>query len=306
MSSTRGSGNGRWHSLNPPATAADYRRARAMARALAHGYAREGADAVLLAGSWARGDAHRRSDLDLWVLGRHLGPVVLWRDPYMVSVHRTSEAEERRKLYEPPRVGGSVPGWRVAVPLYDPHGIAARLKREARRFRWEMISRKCDRWVSRQTASWGEEAVKLVRALATGRRETAAVQRNLLVDALGFVMAIHRRTFWDSENEFWERIGRQVGGNWWRAQRRAFGFGAPSIEESCRGALRLYAETVGAVAGVLSAEDARISFATCRWVGERVPGVLAPPEVGRPRSVPSPQEVRRAPRLRRRTPVSRG
>jgi len=125
----------RWRSLNPPARPSEYRRARSIARSLAQEFARKGATAVLLAGSWARGDAHRHSDLDLWVLGRKAPYLPLWREPLLVSVSRTSEAEERRKLREPPRIGGSVPGWRAAVPLYDPEGVAARLRAEARAFR---------------------------------------------------------------------------------------------------------------------------------------------------------------------------
>jgi len=257
----------RWRVLDPPATPAEKRRARRVASATALSFVTKGASAVVLAGSWARGDAHRESDIDLWVFGLRSGTDVLWRDPFMVTVKRTTEGAERTKLRTPPYVGGSVPAWKVAKPLHDPEGIARRLRSEAARFRWALVSTKCDRWVAEQTVGWAEEAVKLVRALATGNDATAAVQRDLLADHLGFVLAIHRRLFWDSENEFWERIGRRVGGKWGRALRASLGVPGGRLEASCRAALSLYALTAREVKGLLGPEQLRIVSNTCRVAG---------------------------------------
>jgi Nucleotidyltransferase domain len=267
--------------LDPPATAADYRGARRVAAATAREYIRRGATAVVLGGSWARGDAHRESDVDLWVFGLRPGSDVLWRAPFMVTVDRRTEAGERRKLRTPPFVGGSVPGWRVARPLYDPRGVARRLKTEARRFRWASITPTCDRWVAGQVVGWAEEAIKLVRALATGNDATAAVQRDLLADRLGFVLAIHRRMFWDSENESWERIARAVDGEWARAERGALGIPEARLEESCRAALRLYALTASAVRTTLNAEQRAIVSHTLGVIGGS-PRALGPPSAASP------------------------
>lgn len=196
----------------------------------------------------------------------------------MVSVGWTTERGERRKLTHPPWVGGSVPGWRVAIPIYDPDGIARRLKSEARAFRWQRMSDQCDRWVGGQIAEWAEEAVKLVRALATGSWATAAVQRNLLADHLGFVMAIHQRMFWDSENEFWERIGHRIGGEWARAQSRALGVSrTTTLEQSCRGALLLYTLTAEKVWKKLSGPQRAIASNVGRVAGLPLAPGRAPP-----------------------------
>ncbi len=256
-----------WHLRDPPAGVAGRRRARAVAESVADEYEKQGARAVVLGGSWARGDAHRESDIDLWVFGLRAGDDVLWRPPFVVTVKKTSERSERRKLARPPHVGGSVPGWRAARPLRDPDGVAHRLKTAARAFRWTAISRRCDRWVAEQMVGWAEEAVKLVRGLATGQDATAAVQRDLLAEHLGFVMAIHRRMFWDSENEFWERIGRVVGGPWARAQRFALGIPGNRLEPSCRAALRLYVLTARETWSTLDVPQREIVAHTCRVVG---------------------------------------
>ena len=257
----------RWYLLNPPASPAEKRRARAVADAVSGSLVRRGATAVVLGGSWARGDAHRESDLDLWVFGLGSGSDVLWRDGFMVTVKRTTERSERTKLRTPPHVGGSVPGWRVALPIHDQEGTAQRLKAQAEGFQWSEVSTKCEKWVAEQIVGWAEEAVKLVRALASGNDATAAVQRDLLADHLGFVMAIQRRMFWDSENEFWDRIGREVGGDWGRAQRRALGVTRGTLEESCRAALWLYAVSAKTVWGPLKPEQQAVASNTIRVSG---------------------------------------
>lgn len=256
-----------WRVLDPPATRAERKRALSVAKAVAMAFAKRGAGAVALGGSWARGDAHRESDVDLWAFGLRSGNEVLWRPPFMVTVAKTSERREQTKMRTPPYIGGSVPGWKVALPLHDPGGIVRRLKSEARRFRWPSVSQKCDQWVAEQIVGWAEEAVKLVRALATGNDATAAVQRDLLADHLGFVMAIDRRLFWDSENESWERIGREVGGDWSNAQRLALGIPRASLEQSCRAALSLYALTARVGWNHLNAQQQAIVANTCRVVG---------------------------------------
>lgn len=248
---------------NPPATLRDYRKAREIALAVARQYAARGALAVVLAGSWARRDARQHSDIDLWVIGSRVGTRALWHPPYVVNVCLTTVGHEKSLMASPRRAGACVPGWKAALVLHDSNGVAARLKRRAHRFRYAEISKLCDRWVRESIAGWAEEVVKMNRALAEGQFETAAVQRNLLADALGHVMAVHRRIFWDSENGFWERIGRRVGGAWKIAQGAALGTRDESLEQSCRGAVSFYRLTARGVWSVLDASSREIASHAC-------------------------------------------
>ncbi len=246
----------RWRALNPPATIADQLRGRVVFDTLARRFADRGAIAVVLGGSWSRGEAHRGSDIDMWVLGRRSGHQTLLRGGFQVHVERTTERAERRRLLDPRRVGGSVPGWRSALLVYDPRGVAARIQAEARRFRWSTIASRCDRWVADQVTESAEEAIKLIRAMAEGSLETAAVQRNLLADRMAIVLAVHRRILYGTENEMWERVGRRVGGRWRSAQRAALGVPRGDVVGSCDAALELYLLTATAVRRTFLPEQA--------------------------------------------------
>jgi len=247
-----------WRVRNPPATVTDQRRARVVFDTIARRFADQGAVAVVLGGSWARGEAHRASDIDMWVLGHRYGRQTLLRGGFPVNIERTTERIERRRFRDPRRVGGCVPGWRSALVVYDPHGVAEALVAEARAFRWSSIAARCDHWVAEEITGWGEEAVKLVRALGEGQLETAAVQRNLLANRLAVVMAVHHRILWGSENGMWERVGRRVGGKWSTAQRAALGVSGGDLAQTCRAALELYLLTAEAVRDTLNAGQAKI------------------------------------------------
>jgi|GEM_PF-319351 predicted nucleotidyltransferase len=261
----------KWAARNPPATAADRRRARAVAARTAEEFRERGATAVVLGGSWAAGRARRASDIDLWVFGLRSGSEVLWRDPFQVVVDRRTVARELHELRHPPRLAGSVPGWRTPVILHDTGGVARRLRAEALRFRWSSVDTECDRWAAGQMVWWSEEVVKLVRALALGSASTAGVQRHLLADRLGLVMAIHQRRFWGSQNEFWEQNADAIGGEWARAQRGALGVDGGSWRRTCEAALRLYALTARAVWVTLNDEQRSIVTFALRVAGQPVP-----------------------------------
>ena len=96
--------------------------------------------AVWLAGSHARADAVSHSDIDIGVIAEPGdGPAYRLdrRDGHLLSVAWTTAEATRASFDDPAVLGAAVPGWRGAVLLHDPEGIAAALQREAQAWDWE-------------------------------------------------------------------------------------------------------------------------------------------------------------------------
>ena len=206
-----------------------------------------GAQAVAVVGSHAFGDAGPESDLDLLAIGQ---PSYAWslqrRRGLLVSVSSRPLDEYRKSFTLPQDVCAVVPGWRGAVILHDPEGLAAALVREAGDWNWGPLERRCDAWVAEQVTGYAEEVHKLVAALRDGNTSTAAVQRSLIAVHLAPVLAVRRRILYGTENRLWDLVSDAMGEEWRREQACALGQGDESFEETCTAALRLY---------VLAADD---------------------------------------------------
>ena len=87
----------------------------------------------MLVGSYARGDAGPESDLDVLAGGDEAYlPRLDLREGLLVSVSVEPFAAHRESFELSELVCEAVPGWRDAIVLYDPKGLAASLVREAK------------------------------------------------------------------------------------------------------------------------------------------------------------------------------
>ena len=118
----------------PPVTGA-----KAIAERVARSLADQGARAVALVGSYARGDATAESDVDLAVIGDGPHYRLELHDGLLVSLGWATAEEQRRRLYDPAYLGTHVPGWRTAIAVYDPEALAAATRQEARDWVWGLV-----------------------------------------------------------------------------------------------------------------------------------------------------------------------
>lgn len=230
-----------------------------LARRLVPGLVDRGARAVTLVGSHARGDGTRCSDLDLAVLGDGPAYHLEVHEGVLVAHSWVTARELRRRFGDPAHVATAVPGWREAVVLHDPEGVAAAIQKEAIGWSWERLGEKCDRWVADSVIGYAEEVQKLVAALAGGQRLTAAAQRDLLAIRLAPVLAVHHRLLYGSENTVWDLVGTKMGADWREAQAKAFASEGETFAQSCTAALRLFRLAVVAVRPLL--DDRQVAVA---------------------------------------------
>jgi hypothetical protein len=207
----------------------------------------QGAEAVILTGSHARGDAHPESDIDLRVVGDGPSSWLKRREEFLISPAWLTEDQHRAALKDPSEVGEVVPGWRDALILHDPRGLAARIKTEAEAWRWESIVKESDRWVADQITDYAEEVHTLIGNIDMDQLSGAAAIRSQLALHLAHVLSVYHRILFASENNLWDRVAERMGRRWGELQSLALGVAGAPFEKSCAASLELFtiaAETV--------------------------------------------------------------
>lgn len=175
------------------------------------------ARAAWLAGSHARGEAGEHSDIDLGLLadaGAGPGYRLERRDGYLLSIAWTTVDASRASFDDPALLGAAVAGWRRAVIIRDPDGIAAELKQGALEWDWARAGDRADRWVAEQVTGYAEEVHKLVAAVERADGWTTAAQRSVLALRLPVVLSVHLRLLYDSENVRYRLVAEAQGEPW--------------------------------------------------------------------------------------------
>lgn len=211
-----------------------------VARHVATHVVAEGAEAVVLVGSAATGQAHPLSDIDLYAIGEKHENSYRVASGRLVSVSIRRAEDVRASFRDPPQIGQAVPAWQSAVILEDRTGIGKALQREAREFEWAPIAASCDAYVAEAFHGYAEEVLKLVYALRTGSASVAAVQRNVIALRLPGLLAIHLRLLYRTENVLWECVASEMGDDWRKVQSAAFAEDGGGIGASSGAALEMF------------------------------------------------------------------
>jgi nitrate/nitrite-specific signal transduction histidine kinase len=151
--------------------------------------------------------------------------------------------------------------------IYDPQGIAASLKREAKRWRWQLIDKRADRWVAEEITGYAEEVHRLIGNLQLGRKHAAAVIRSILAYRMAQILAVHCRTLYDTENQLWNLVSTGMGAEWEQLQSMALGEGNENFEETCEAALQLYAKAAQEVRHLLNRQQFEVVAHACEIAG---------------------------------------
>jgi predicted nucleotidyltransferase len=204
-----------------------------------------------LAGSYARGDATRYSDVDLL---RFVGEdaeaakfIQRYAEGRLLSVTTYTVERKRADLRLPEEAVWVVPTLRRMRILLDKHGELAQLQREAELFEWASVEADARRQISGDFVGWAEEVHKVLSGLV--RRDESALAYGTLALIYGMVriMSLARGVLIVSENTYFREVGEAVGvdSDWMRYLERTLGVGSAStVDMRANAALALYRETV--------------------------------------------------------------
>lgn len=213
--------------------------------------------AIWLAGSHATADPGPFSDVDLGVIsasGRR-GFSLEVHDGLLVSISTLSEQAMLKAFDDPAIAGAAVPGWRDAVPLFDPEGCAASLKRAAKDWRWENVTAACDAWCAAQVVSAADDLLKLANAVERGDLSDASLRRDTLAAGLPHVMSVHRRLLYGSERNLFAVVNRAMGNEWARRHAAALAVHPAPSAEGFAAARWLYRRVAAEVGPLLDASQ---------------------------------------------------
>lgn len=236
-------------------------------RKISRRLARHGAKGVVLFGSRVRGDAYGESDIDMHALGKGPRYRLERHQGFLVSVAWMTPAQHRQAFQNPSEVGGIIPAWRNAAILYDPQGIADSLKQEARRWQWQHLNKKADKWVAEEVTGYAEEVHRLIGNIQLGHKSAAAIARSVLAIRTAPIISVHCRILYDTENQLWNLVSNKMGKEWAQLQSIALGEGSQSFEDTCKAALQLYAIAVREVKHLLNRRQYQVVAHACHIAG---------------------------------------
>lgn len=223
---------------------------------------------VWLAGSYARGDQARFSDVDLGVLADGASPrLARWaRSGVLISVSYTTVGLARASFRQPMLAGAAIPGWRAAAILHDPSGIGANVQARARSWTWEEIANETDETLNHEAGVVVDLVLKVLNGLQRGNPAEAARQKNALVATLIRLVAVHRRLLYDSEAHLIAAVNGAMGEEWARLTDVALGVrdGNGPTRAAIEMALRAFSEMEPGL-GKEAAQFAQLARSSIDW-----------------------------------------
>lgn len=242
-----------------------------------------GVTAVALTGSWARGDPHQESDLDLLILGEGTPYRLERRDDLLVSMSWLSFEQAAETMRRPESACFTVPGWRDAHILYDPEGLASHLKDEAAAWEFSQIEERARLWVPEEICDFAEEVQKLAGLIERQNKLGMACQRAVLALRLAPVLAVHLGLLYRTENDLWEKVADRLGDEWREVQRQALAADPVTLQESADAALRLYAMAAAEVQELFDERQLEVVRHACKVAGSPLD---VPPPANEPSEAP--------------------
>ena len=219
--------------------------------------------AVLLVGSYARGDAGPYSDVDILrlVTARADGAGSRLCQDKLVNVSDADPETVAMWFSEPERAVEVISGLRSARVLRDREGAAETLVARAQAFVWTPeLQTKADRWASAQLVGWAEEAHKGLAGLQTGDVGRLLNAQFGLSWGLAKTVWVQRGLLLRSDNAFLTELqtelqGTPAGTRWLGLLQETYGLTGLALRDQVRAGVELYALTADLLGAALHPHD---------------------------------------------------
>ncbi len=182
---------------------------------LIHRFDAPGVHAIVLMGSYARGEAGPFSDIDIvrFTKGTELpGADSNLMDGHLVVVSNVTPGQVERWFTEPEVVTDKIMGVRSALALLDRDGYFAGIQERARAFAWDQaLQARANQRASAMLVGWIEEVHKGLAGLQRNDVGRLLNARHGLSWGLGRVMKVHRGVLMSGDNALYDQLSRAMG-----------------------------------------------------------------------------------------------
>jgi hypothetical protein len=251
--------------------------------ALAQRFDCPGARAIVLVGSYARGQAGPLSDVDLVRFTDEPAPQFPGTGSHLIDGRLVVVREATPELVtgwfqQPEAAVGAIAGLRSARALIDRGGHFATIQERARAFVWDAaMQARADAWASRQMVGWIEEVHKGLEGLRRGDIGRLLNARFGCSWGLSRLVQVQRGVLLSGDNTFYDEVAEAVGrdSEWARLRRAAFGIEdaagvAPPLRDQVTAGLRLYQVTAELLASALQPGDRALVEQTVALIAARL------------------------------------
>ena len=224
--------------------------------------------AIILGGSYARGEATAYSDVDFarLVRTRPQGKKkrYFYREGRLISVVTWTLDFIEESMTKPEFAIWRVPSLREARILLDKEGLFGAFQRRLAGFRWETLQAKADAWASDMLMLYAEFVHKALGALLTQNEMALAYATNELLYTITWAVAVQRGVLMQSGNSYYAQAQEAAGlDSTWTRYHRMLCLGPlpthlPAVQARGIAALRLYQETAHLLRDALQPGDREV------------------------------------------------
>ncbi len=239
--------------------------------------------ALVLMGSYARGDDGPFSDVDLVRFSRDEETILEYRGSHLIDgrlivVSDVTPSQVEAAFTQPELAVDVIQGLRLGRALIDKDGFFVTLQQRANSFRWdEAMQEKANRWASRQMVGWIEEVHKGLEGLIRDDVGRMLHAKFGCTWGLARVMCVQRGVLLSGDNALFEEVTHSMGtdSGWTQLLRAAYGVDdEPSmLHQQVIAGLCLYGLTADLLKEVLQEEDAPMVMESAALISDSLSAI---------------------------------